>query len=191
MKRNTFDYMKAHLHDLELMLGYNFIDKNLLIQACLKFYQHIDKQKIDNDTFEFIGDKVIAMVITRLHSNLYMKDLHGYKICPEPKMISKYVNKHIRNEYFCRLMALPKNKPVKDCLVLGQARTSAKSDFCKVWADYFEALFGALAIDCNYDFDILEKAFLNLKFRNIGGLKSICESELKMKEYSREKLLNF
>lgn len=190
MRRNTIDYMNIHLHDLELMLGHNFRDKNLLVQACFKSPQKVDEQKVNNDSFEFIGDKVITMTITRLYNNLYMKNYHGYRICPTSAALSKYVNKHIRNEYFCRLMALPKNKPVKDCLVLGQARSQAKSDFCKVWADYFEALFGALAIDCNYDFDVLEKAFLNLKFRNINGLKSICESELKMRTFLKERILS-
>ena len=191
IRKNTERFLNKRIPQIELMLGYHFKDKSLLRQAFYHSRIPICDEYLDNDQLEFIGDRVLSVVIINLYTRLSLKEIDGYLWLPEVQSLSNYHQKHISNDYWKKIIWKEKNLIIRESLVLNPNDPNRKNKNSKIWADLFEAIFGALALDSNYDFKMMEKAFINLKFRTTGSFLKLCESELKMKEFSREKLLNF
>lgn len=176
------------INKIERILGYTFKNKQLLIQAFLKQPIEITEpdgstMEINNDSLEFIGDRILYSIITINYTEVNMKKCsNGFIRLPRASSFSKYVMKHSTNEKWLNIMNTKHIKNVKNWLVVGNnvdlKVNNLKSS--KVFADLFEAIFGALAIDCNYDMNQLRYSFNAVLVRKHGcGLLKLIESSKK------------
>lgn len=170
-----------NLMKVERALGYSFKNKNLLRQAFLKSYIHVlsfdlKVYEAGNDTFEFIGDRILYSVLTNLFFITYKTEsTEGYVYLPTAEQITNFDLGYTTNSYWTKIMNLPKNKFMKELIV---AYNNNFPKDCKVWADLLEAIFGAIALDSDYNMDYLRKSFLYLRFRpNNMGLLNKCKFE--------------
>ena len=170
-----------NLLKVERAFGYSFKNKNLLRQAFLKSYIHVlafdlKIYEAGNDTFEFIGDRILYSVLSNLFFTAYKTvSAEGFIYLPTAEKMTNFDIDYTTNSYWNRIMALPKNKFMKELIV---AYVSNFPKDCKVWADLLEAIFGAIALDSNYNMDALSKAFIYLRFRpNDMGLLKRCQFE--------------
>lgn len=190
IRKNTEQFLDKRIPQIELMLGYHFKDKSLLRQAFYHSRIPIEGEYLDNDQLEFIGDRVLSIIIINLYTRLSSKEIDGYLWLPKVQSLSDYHQKHISNDYWKKIVWKKKNSIIRESLVLGPNDPNRKNKNCKIWADLFEAIFGALALDSNYDFKMMEKAFINLKFRITGSFLELCESELTIQKGKRGMLLS-
>lgn len=168
----------GNLIKVERALGYSFKNKNLLRQAFLKSYIHVlsfdlKVYEAGNDTFEFIGDRILYSVLTNLFFITYKTEsTEGYIYLPTAETITNFDIDYTTNSYWIKVMALPKNKFLRELIVAYNCNFPKD---CKVWADLLEAIFGAIALDSNYDMNALCKSFLYLRFRpnNMGLLNKV------------------
>lgn len=170
-----------NLKQIEHALGYSFKNKNLLRQAFLKSYIHVLSSdmsiyEVGNDTFEFIGDRALYTILTNLFFYTFKKEsVEGYIYLPKAAEITKFVLGYSSNWYWSNIVNMSKNKFLKD-LIVSYSKNIPKHS--KVWADLFEAIFGAIALDSNFDIDVMCKSFLYIRFRpNQMGLLNRCKFE--------------
>ena len=66
--------MKIHYHILEKEIGVDFKDKNLLIKSLI--HKSFDKDN-NNEKLEFLGDRVLALVIAKKLLEIYPFEKEG------------------------------------------------------------------------------------------------------------------
>lgn len=150
MNRENMDYVQS-------AIGYNFKNEQLLVQAFIrKSYsqEHPDVQ--NNEILEFYGDEALDLYITRMMYKKYSKISDNFLISEKnegelTKLKSIYVSK-------LTLAQCAYNAGFYLYLYLGQS--DIKNEVAKnasVNEDLFEAIVGAVAVDCNWNFKIIDK----------------------------------
>lgn len=148
-------------------IGYSFKNTDLLQQAFVrKSYSHENGGE-NNEVLEFIGDKVLDFIVVKLLSNKF-----GYT----KSETDDFDPQNDWNEYACdycesKLTEIKKQLVQKqnlsnriDDLGLAEYLIMGKSDQKQhaeeqpsVKEDLFEAILGAVAIDCNWNLDSLQE----------------------------------
>jgi len=190
--RMSENLTNENLMKVEHAIGYSFKNKNLLRQAFLKSYIHVLSTDLKvyeagNDTLEFIGDRILYSTLTNIFFfTLKTESTEGYIYLPSAEQTTNFDICYTTNNYWTNIMNMSKNKFIKKLIV---AYNNNFPHNCKVWADLLEAIFGAIAIDSNYNIDHLCKSFLYLRFRpNNMGLLNRCKFEecIKNKEVLKD-----
>jgi dsRNA-specific ribonuclease len=142
-------------YDVERLIGYDFADEHLLQQAFTRRSFALEYGIYgSNEELEFIGDSVLNYVLTRMMAKQYGEisvgdnSSHYYCRFDEGEMSrirSKYVNKEYLAE---RAIALGLDKYI----LYG----SADKETAGAKEDMVEAVIGAVAIDSDWDYDVLE-----------------------------------
>ena len=65
--------MNEGLENLEKSLGYSFERKETLVKALT----HVSKSEVNNEVFEFLGDSVLSLVISKLLVEKFPKNDEG------------------------------------------------------------------------------------------------------------------
>ncbi len=160
--------MKINFQNLEKKLKINFKNKSLL----KKSLTHKSFNKIDNnEKIEFLGDRVLGLVIAKKLLDLYPNEKEGIL----DKKFASLVNKNT-----CLDIA-KKIELEKYILTFDQNRKRLIED--KVIADSCEALIGAIYLDKGFNFT--EKFIMNLWKTHID--KSVItqiDAKTKLQEYS-------
>ncbi len=163
--------MKINFQNLEKNLKINFKNKSLLKQSLThKSYNKID----NNEKIEFLGDRVLGLVIAKKLLELYPKEKEGIL----DKKFASLVNRNT-----CLEIA-KKIELDKYILTFDQKRKKLIED--KVIADSCEALIGAIYLDKGFSFT--EKIIMNLWKTHIE--KSVItqvDAKTKLQEYSLKK----
>ena len=163
--------MKIDFQNLEKNLKINFKNKSLLKQSLThKSYNKID----NNEKIEFLGDRVLGLVIAKKLLELYPKEKEGIL----DKKFASLVNRNT-----CLEIA-KKIELDKYILTIDQKRKKLIED--KVIADSCEALIGAIYLDKGFSFT--EKIIMNLWKTHIE--KSVItqvDAKTKLQEYSLKK----
>ena len=145
--------------EIEEQIGYNFKRRMLLQQAFTrKSYTDETHDGDNNEVLEFIGDKVLDLIIVKALAEYYgdVNDRDKFecertegKLTELKKRLveSKMLAKHIDELGFAKYLIMGK----------GDKKNNVQNEV-SVKEDLFEAILGAVAIDSNWDMDAMQDA---------------------------------
>ena len=164
--------MKINYSILEKKLNLKFKNKNLLIKSLThKSYNKV----INNEKIEFLGDRVLGLVIAKKLLEIYPDEKEGIIDKKFASLVNKKtcleIAKNIQLEKFVLTFNLKKqNLKIED----------------KVIADSCEALIGAIYLDKG--FSIVEKIILELWKKKIKeSIITQIDAKTKLQEFSLKK----
>ena len=161
--------MKISSTNLEKKLKLKFIDKKILIK-CLTHKSYDSKN--NNEKIEFLGDRVLGLVIAKKLLEIYPEEKEGILDKKFASLVNKKkcleIAKKIELDKYI-LVFNPKNKKI---IIEG-----------KVIADCLEALIGAIYLDKGLNYT--EKFILNLWSEHISAsIITQIDPKTKLQEYS-------
>ena len=164
--------MKENLKDIEKSLKVNFKNKNLLDRSLI--HKSFNKN-YNNEKLEFLGDRVIGLVISKKLLSLYPNEEEGII----DKKFATLVNKKT-----CAKIGIQLN--LKKHIKTGNSYKVLKSSDEKILSDSCEALIGALYLD--QGLDITEQFILRIwdSFIKRSNITQI-DPKTKLQEYSLKK----
>ena len=161
--------MNIKINKFEKKIKINFKDKSLLKKALT----HKSANQIENnEKLEFLGDRVLGLVISKKIIDLYPSEEEGNL----DKRFAKLVNRET-----CSKIAW--SIDIQKYLIIGDSHKKISKQDSKILSDACEALIGAIYIEKG--FDSVSKFILdiwkdNLKNSNI----TILDSKTRLQEYS-------
>jgi len=161
---------KINLIELERTININFINKENLI---LSLTHKSHNSKINNERLEFIGDRVLGLIISSELLKTYPNQKVGYL----DKMFASMVNKRT-------LLNIGKKIGLEKFIIGGN--TTKKNIEDKIISDTCEALIGAIYLDFGY---IKAKKFILNYWEQYFKLNTTykVDSKTKLQEYSLKK----
>jgi len=164
--------MKYNLKQIEKNIKINFNNKKLLIRSLI--HKSFNKNE-NNEKLEFLGDRVIGLVISEKLLSLYPNEREGI-------IDKKFAN--LVNKKTCAKIAHQLN--LKKFIKTAKSYKNLKSSDEKILSDGCEALIGAIYLD--QGFAISEK-FILRNWNNFIKRSNIIEvdSKTKLQEYSLKK----
>tara|TARA_B100001996_G_scaffold365592_1_gene335607 strand:+ start:361 stop:1017 length:657 start_codon:yes stop_codon:yes gene_type:complete len=156
---------------LEKILGIRFKNKNILIKSLT----HKSYSVNNNERLEFLGDRVVGLILSRKLYNLYPNESEGIL----DKRFSKLVNKKTFYE-------ISKKIKLQNFLFLGKSYKSIQTVNKNIASNACEALIGAIFLEHGYD--VTEELILKLwKNHLLESNITIVDSKTKLQEYSLKK----
>ena len=164
--------MKIDYRILEKKIKINFNDKDLLIKSLT--HKSFDKN-INNEKIEFLGDRVLGLVIAKKLLEIYPDEKEGI-------LDKKYAS--LVNKKTC--LEIAKKIDLQKFILTLNVKTKKNIVEDKVVADSCEALIGSIYLDKG--FNIVEKLILNLWSDHIkkSNITQI-DAKTKLQEYSLKK----
>ena len=161
---------RINLKELERIININFINKENLI---LSLTHKSHNSKINNERLEFIGDRVLGLIISSELLKIYPNQKVGYL----DKMFASMVNKRT-------LLNIGKKIGLEKFIIGGN--TTKKNIEDKIISDTCEALIGAIFLDFGY---IKAKKFILNYWEQYFKLNTTykVDSKTKLQEYSLKK----
>ena len=164
--------MKIDYIPLEKEVKINFKNKELLIRSLT--HKSFDKD-INNEKVEFLGDRVLGLVIAKKLLEIYPNEKEGIL----DKKFASLVNKKTCLEIANKLK-------LQNYILTFNFKNKKKIIEDKVLADSCEALIGAIYIDKG--FDITEKFILKFWAKNIkNSIITQIDAKTKLQEFSLKK----
>ena len=148
--------------------------KNLLLLEQALTHKSANSKK-NNEKLEFLGDRVIGLILSYKLFDLYPSESEGIL----DKKFAKLVNKKTCSEIAWSI-------GIQDYLILGNSKKYITKNDEKILSDACEALIGAIFIDKGYNFTkefILRVWKKHIDKSNITTL----DSKTKLQEYSLKK----
>ena len=125
--------MNKPIKEFEIILKYNFKNKNLLHKALThKSYNNSE----NNEKLEFLGDRVLGLIISKTLLDKYPHEKEG-------AIDKKFAN--LVNKKTCVLIAKKIN--LKKFILLGSSHKKLQRTADKISSDCLEAIVGAIYID--------------------------------------------
>ena len=164
--------MITKFKDLESKINYKFNSKELL-KTCLTHKSF--NENINNEKLEFLGDRVLGLVISKNLLSKYPNEKEGI-------IDKKYAN--LVNKKTCAEIA--NNIGLKKFMLLGTNYIKNDNKHEKISGDCLEALIGAIFLDSSIK--NAEKFILNYwKSSLMQSDLTIIDSKTKLQEYSLKK----
>ena len=164
--------MKIDYEILEKKLKINFKNKDLLVKSLThKSYNNID----NNEKLEFLGDRVLGLVIAKKLLEIYPDDKEGvldkkFASLVNKKTCLEVAKKLELHKYILTLSIKKKKNNIED----------------KIIADSCESLIGSIYLDKG--FQIVEKVIMNLWADNIKrSVVTQIDAKTKLQEFSLKK----
>ncbi|NPA13046.1 MAG: ribonuclease III [Aquificae bacterium] len=151
MKDNLVKEFAERIKVLEERLGYQFKDKTILLNALThrSFAVEYPKKIADYEVLEFLGDAVLSLIVSEILIKAFPKAREGELSQIRSAVISEaYLSKLARIINLGELVLLSKGE-------IAQKGMERESLLC----DVFEAVFGAIYVDCGYSIDIPREIF--------------------------------
>ncbi len=164
--------MEKKIKELEKIIKYNF-KKSYLLEKALT-HKSFDNT-INNEKLEFLGDRVLGLVISEKLLNKFPNEKEGI-------IDKKFAN--LVNKGTCLLVAKKIN--LKKFILLGSSHKKLERSADKISSDCLEAIIGAIYLDGSLK--SAEKFILNLWSEFL--LKStitLIDSKTKLQEFSLKK----
>ena len=151
---------------IENTIGYEFSNSDLLQQAFVRRSYSEEKGGQNNEVLEFIGDKALDLAVIRIMMDRFGR-ITADKQWQEFKLSNpKYFKtKYSEGKFTDIKKDLVQKKALAQCmdrlgfnteLIMGKGDISQKiQDQDSVKEDLFEAIIGAVAVDCDYDMDTI------------------------------------
>jgi ribonuclease III len=161
--------MKLNSINLEKKLKLKFTNRKILIKSLThKSYD----SKNNNEKIEFLGDRVLGLVIAKKLLEIYPEEKEGIL----DKKYASLVNKK-------RCLEIAKKIELEKYILVFNPKNKKIIIEDKVIADCLEALIGAIYLDKG--FNLTEKIILNLWRENISAsIVTEIDSKTKLQEYS-------
>ena len=154
------------------ILKIKFKNKYLLIKALT---HKSANQKNNNENLEFLGDRVLGLVLSKKLFDLYPNESEGVL----DKRFSKLVNKETCSDIAWSI-------GIQNFIIIGNKKKINKTKDGKILSDSCEALIGFIFIDQGYD--ITKKFILNAWKKKIDkSYVTILDPKTKLQEYSLKK----
>ncbi len=151
------------------ILKIKFKNKYLLIKALT---HKSANQKNNNENLEFLGDRVLGLVLSKKLFDLYPNESEGVL----DKRFSKLVNKETCSDIAWSI-------GIQNFIIIGNKKKINKTKDGKILSDSCEALIGFIFIDQGYD--ITRKFILNAWRKKIDkSYVTILDPKTKLQEYS-------
>ena len=125
--------MKINYQDLQKKINVKFKNLDLLIQSLT--HKSFDTNK-NNEKLEFLGDRVLGLVISKKLIETYPKEKEGI-------IDKKFAN--LVNKKTC--LDIGKQIDIKKFMLLGQSHQFLERSANKIVSDCLEALIGAIYLD--------------------------------------------
>ncbi|MBD5472817.1 MAG: ribonuclease III family protein [Lachnospiraceae bacterium] len=157
---------KKDLTFIQDQIGYNFQNTDLLQQAFIRRSYSKENGGENNEILEFIGDKVLDLIVVKL-----LTEKHGYFISDyEDFNPNEEFDEFVCSKNEAELTELKKKLVQKktladrinvldlaDYLIMGNGDIQSNvNNSLSVKEDLFEAIIGAVALDSNWDMEILQ-----------------------------------
>ena len=151
------------------ILKIKFKNKDLLTKALT---HKSSNQKNNNENLEFLGDRVLGLVLSKKLFDLYPSESEGVL----DKRFSKLVNKETCSDIAWSI-------GIQNFIIIGNKKKINKTKDGKILSDSCEALIGFIFIDQGYD--ITKKFILNAWRKKIDkSYVTILDPKTKLQEYS-------
>ena len=164
--------MSGLIKELETILNYNFKEKSLLHRAIThKSFNN----KINNEKLEFLGDRVLGLIISKKLIEKYPNEKEGI-------IDKKFAN--LVNKKTCINIANKLN--LKKYLYLGSSNKNLERSSDKIVSDSLEAIVGAIYLDGGLKSS--EKFIFNFWESYIDkSVVTLIDPKTKLQEYSLKK----
>jgi ribonuclease-3 len=164
--------MDSNLIKLEKKINIKFKNFELLIKSLThKSYDSID----NNEKLEFLGDRVLGLVITKKLLEIYPEDKEGVL----DKKLASLVNKK-------KCFEIGKSLGLEKFVLVGNSKKKLIKIENKIISDCCEALIGAIYLD--QGFDVVENFILKVwKIHLKSSVVTFVDSKTKLQEYSLKK----
>ncbi len=146
-------------------IGYTFRNTDLLRQAFVRRSYAEENGGEGNEVLEFIGDTVLDMVVVKLLAEKYGSFTPTYKEWPPRKDYNEYLCQFREDELTRRKQGLVNNKMLAskieqlglaEYLIMGKGDVrNGVNEITSVRGDLFEAIIGAVALDCDWNMEEL------------------------------------
>ena len=164
--------MKIDYQNLEKKIKISFKNKNLLVKSLT--HKSFDK-KDNNEKIEFLGDRVLGLVIAKKLLEIYPNEKEGIL----EKKFASLVNKKT-------CLEIAKNIELDKYILTFNLRNKKNLIEDKVLSDSCEALIGSIYLD--QGFQIVEKVILNLWSDQIKkSIVTQIDAKTKLQEFSLKK----
>jgi len=161
--------MKDKILKFERKLKLKFRNKSLLFNALT--HKSADKNS-NNEKLEFLGDRVIGLVLSKKLYDLYPGESEGIL----DKRFAKLVNK----ETCC---SIAWDIGIQNFITLGDTKKKITNKDQKILSDACEALIGAIFLDKGFDF-VTKKILIFWKNELEKSDVTILDSKTQLQEYS-------
>ena len=160
--------MPENIKNLEKIIKYHFKNNDLLKKSLThKSFDNLN----NNEKLEFLGDRVLGLVISKNLYRLFPKDKEG----DLDKKLASLVNKK-------RCVEISSYLSVKDYVLVGDNKDNSKIEN-KILADTVESIVGALYLD--QGLEVAEKFILNYWKRFLNEKLTIYrDPKTMLQEYS-------
>ena len=164
--------MHSNLFKLEKKINIKFKNFELLIKSLThKSYDSID----NNEKLEFLGDRVLGLVITKKLLEIYPEDKEGIL----DKKLASLVNKK-------KCFEIAKSLGLEKFVLVGNSKKKLIKIENKIISDCCESLIGAIYLD--QGFDVAENFILKVwKIHLKSSVVTFVDSKTKLQEYSLKK----
>ena len=164
--------MDSNLIKLEKKINIKFKNFELLIKSLThKSYDSI----YNNEKLEFLGDRVLGLVITKKLLEIYPEDKEGIL----DKKLASLVNKK-------KCFEIAKSLGLEKFVLVGNSKKKLIKIENKIISDCCEALIGAIYLD--QGFDVVENFILKFwKIHLKSSVVTFVDSKTKLQEYSLKK----
>ena len=157
------------VNKLQKNLKIKFKDRSLLIKALT---HKSANQEINNEKLEFLGDRVIGLVLSKKLFDLYPNENEGVL----DKRFARLVNRKTCCEVAWSI-------GVQDYIIIADSKKKISNKDEKILSDCCEALIGSIYIDRGYDF--AKDFILRIWKKNIDKSDiTILDPKTKLQEYS-------
>ena len=164
--------MKKNIQQLEKKIGIQFKEQNLLLKSLT--HKSFDP-KNNNEKLEFLGDRVLGLVISKKLLEIYPNEREGIL----DKKFASLVNKKT-------CLKISKDIGLENYVLTLNSSKSNNNIEDKVLSDCCESLIGAIYLDKG--FNVVEKFILNLwKDLIKDSVITQVDAKTKLQEYSLKK----
>ncbi len=147
--------MKAReLEFVQNQIGYTFQNEKLLKQAFIKESPEKTNANFNNDTLEFYGDKILGFILAKkfFSENSKISIKGNFMTAMNAGMLTGEYCKYASNKYLAERIEKLRLRH----FLIGRSGKKLERVSVKSEGDLFEAILGAVAVDCNWNIQILD-----------------------------------
>ena len=161
--------MNSTIQKLEKLLKIKINNKNLLLEALT---HKSAEQKINNEKLEFLGDRVIGLILSKKLYDLYPNETEGAL----DKKFAKLVNRNT-----CAAIAW--SNGFNFFIKMGNSKKNINKNDLKILSDVCESIIGAIYIDRGFNY--VKELVLRLWKNDIdNSFITTLDPKTKLQEYS-------
>ena len=164
--------MSINISVLQKQIGIIFTSKKILLKSLT---HKSSNAKDNNEKLEFLGDRVLGLIISKKLLELFPNDKEGVL----DKKLASLVNRK-------KCCEVSKNFNLEKYLIIGNVKSKKNKIEDKIISDACESLIGAIYLD--QGFNVVEKFILRFWNNHMSkNMSNQIDSKTKLQEYSLKK----